>query len=311
MYECDGQMSIFDIFGSDTPMMTIDKPIRLIEMFSGYGSQAPALRELGANFEHHRAIEFDKYAMASYNAVHGTDFEVTDIRDVKGSDLEIVDTDKYTYLLTYSFPCTDLSVAGKGLGMSKGSGTRSGLLWEVERILQELVDDGIDLPQVLLMENVPQVHGKKNLADFESWCKFLESIGYTNFWIDMNAKNYGVAQNRNRTFMVSVLGDVKYEFPKAIPLTRVMKDYLEDEVEEKYYINNEKAQKLIATLIENGTLAQPQQGKIGYIEKGTGEHQTNQVFGKDGVSPCIDACQYKQPYKVCVDLSANEPSKKM
>lgn len=221
---------------------------------NGYGSQALALRELGANFEHYRVVEFDKYAVASYNAVHNTDFEVTDIRDVKGSDLEIVDTDKYAYLLTYSFPCTDLSVAGKGLGMAKGSGTRSGLLWEVERILQELVDDGIDLPQVLLMENVPQVHGKKNLADFESWCKFLESISYTNFCIDMNSKNYGVAQNRNRTFMVSVLGDVKYEFPKAIPLTRVMKDYLEDEVEERYYINNEKAQKLIATLIENGAL---------------------------------------------------------
>lgn len=254
MYECDGQMSLFDIWASDTPMMTIDKPIRLIEAFCGYGSQALALRELGANFEHYRAIEFDKYAMASYNAVHGTDFEVTDIRDVKGSDLGIVDTDKYAYLLTYSFPCTDLSVAGKGLGMSKGSGTRSGLLWEVERILQELVDDGIDLPQVLLMENVPQVHGKKNLDDFESWCKFLESIGYTNFWEDMNAKNYGVAQNRNRTFMVSALGDVKYEFPNAIPLTMVMKDYLEDDVDEKFYINNEKAQKLITTLIENGTL---------------------------------------------------------
>lgn len=221
---------------------------------NGYGSQALALRELGADFEHYRVVEFDKYAVASYNAVHGTDFEVTDIRDVKGSDLGIVDTDKYTYLLTYSFPCTDLSVAGKCLGMSKGSGTRSGLLWEVERILQELVDDGIDLPQVLLMENVPQVHGKKNIADFESWCKFLESIGYTNFWEDMNAKNYGVAQNRNRTFMVSVLGDVKYEFPKAIPLTRVMKDYLEDDVDEKFYIKNEKAQKLIDTLIENGTL---------------------------------------------------------
>ena len=221
---------------------------------NGYGSQALALRELGADFEHYRVVEFDKYAVASYNAVHNTDFEVTDIRDVKCSDLGIVDTDKYAYLLTYSFPCTDLSVAGKGLGMAKGSGTRSGLLWEVERILQELVDDGCDLPQVLLMENVPQVHGKKNMADFENWCKFLEGIGYTNFWEDMNAKHYGVAQNRNRTFMVSVLGNVKYEFPNPIPLTRVMKDYLEDEVEEKFYINNEKAQKLIATLIENGTL---------------------------------------------------------
>ena len=104
MYECEGQISLFDIFGSETPMMTIDKPIRLIEMFSGYGSQALALRELGANFEHHRAIEFDKYAMASYNAVHGTDFEVTDIRDVKGVDLGITNTDTYCYMLTYSFP---------------------------------------------------------------------------------------------------------------------------------------------------------------------------------------------------------------
>ena len=276
MYECDGQMNIFDVFGSHTPIMTIDKPIRLIEFFAGYGSQALALRELGANFEHYRAIELDKYAMAGYNAGHGTDFEVTDIRDVKGSDLGIVDTDKYTYLLTYSFPCTDLSVAGKGLGMSKGSGTRSGLLWEVERILQELVDDGIDLPQVLLMENVPQVHGKKNLADFESWCKFLESIGYHNFWEDMNAKNYGVAQNRNRTFMVSVLGDVKYEFPKAIPITRVMKDYLEDEVEEKYYINNEKAQKLIATLIENGTLpSRAEQSRLALTSQLTTQDELN------------------------------------
>lgn len=270
---------------------------------NGYGSQALALRELGANFEHHRAIEFDKYAMASYNAVHGTDFEVTDIRDVKGSDLGIVDTYKYTYLLTYSFPCTDLSVAGKGLGMSKGSGTRSGLLWEVERILQELVDDGTDLPQVLLMENVPQVHGKKNLADFEDWCKFLESIGYTNFWEDMNAKNYGVAQNRNRTFMVSVLGDVKYEFPKAIPLTRVMKDYLEDEVAEKFYINNEKAQKLIATLIENGTL----QGCVGNVNP-SGNGLNGNVYAGD-LAPTLTTNK-GEGSKICVDLSANEPSKK-
>jgi DNA (cytosine-5)-methyltransferase 1 len=209
--------------------------------------------------------------------------------------------------MTYSFPCQDLSVAGKQRGMTKGSGTRSGLLWEVERLLNEVEN----LPKVLLMENVPQVHGKKNMDDFQRWIQFLESKGYSNYWQDLNAKNYGVAQNRNRCFMVSILGSYRYEFPKPIELTKRMKDYLEDEVDEKYYINNEKAQKLIATLIENGALAQPQQGKIGYIEKGTGEHQTNQVFGKDGLSPCIDACQYKQPYKVCVDLSANEPSEKV
>ena len=266
-----------------------------------------ALRDLGADFEHYRVVEFDKYAIASYNAIHGTNFPTMDITKISGSDLGIVDTDKYCYIMTYSFPCQDLSVAGKQAGMTKGSGTRSGLLWEVERLLNEVEN----LPQILLMENVPQVHGKKNMEDFQRWIQFLENKGYSNYWQDLNAKNYGVAQNRNRCFMVSIFGNYRYEFPKPIELTKRMKDYLEDEVDKKYYINNEKAQNLIAALIENGTLAQPQQGKIGYIEKGTGEHQTNQVFGKDGVSPCIDSCQYKQPYKVCVDLSANEPSKKM
>ena len=104
------------------------------------------------------------------------------------------------------------------------------------------------------MENVPQVHGSKNMDDFQRWIEFLESKGYSNYWQDLNAKNYGVAQNRNRCFMVSILGNYKYDFPKPIELTKRMKDYLEDEVDEKYYINNEKAQKLIDTLIANGTI---------------------------------------------------------
>lgn len=134
--------------------------------------------------------------------------------------------------------------------MGKGTGTRSGLLWEVERLLNE-VDN---LPQVLVMENVPQVHGKKNIQDFEKWIQFLENKGYSNYWQDLNAKNYGVAQNRNRCFMVSILGKYKYEFPEPIELTKTMKDYLEDEVEDKYYINNEKADRLIRQLLDNGTL---------------------------------------------------------
>lgn len=97
----------------------IDKPVRLIELFAGVGSQAMALRNLGVNFEHHKVIEFDKYAIASYNAIHGTDFKTLDITKVKGGDLEITDTDKHCYIMTYSFPCQDLSVAGKMEGMSK------------------------------------------------------------------------------------------------------------------------------------------------------------------------------------------------
>lgn len=224
--------------------------IRLIELFGGIGSQAMALRDIGADFEHYRVVEFDKYAVKSYNAIHGTAFEPTDIRNVKGEDLGIVDTQTFTYLLTYSFPCQDLSLAGKQKGMTKGSGTRSGLLWEVERLLNETEN----LPQVLLMENVPQVHGTKNIDDFNKWIDFLKSKGYSNFWQDLNAKDYGVAQNRKRCFMVSILGNEVYEFPEPIKLNKCMKDYLEDEVDEKYYIKTEKAERLIADLYNRGVL---------------------------------------------------------
>lgn len=226
----------------------ITKPIRLIELFAGVGSQAMALRNLGANFETYKVVEFDKYAIASYNAIHGTNFPTLDITKIHASDLEIVDTDTYEYIMTYSFPCQDLSLAGKGRGMTKGDGTRSGLLWEVERILSECEV----LPQVLLMENVPQVHGKKNMGDFQKWIDFLESKGYSNYWKDLNAKDFGVAQSRNRCFMVSLLGNYAYEFPEPTALDKRMKDYLDDEVEDKYYLKTDKAAELVDKLLLNG-----------------------------------------------------------
>ena len=229
-------MTQLNMFDMEKKKFKIDKPIRLIELFAGIGAQAKALENLGVEFEHYRVCEFDKYAVKSYNAIHGTNFETSDIRDVKAEDLGICDTDKYCYILTYSFPCTDLSLAGKQMGMSKGSGTRSGLLWEVERLLKE----ADTLPQVLLMENVPQVHGKKAFDDWKDWLLFLESKGYSNYWADLNAKNYGVPQNRNRTFCVSLLGNYTYEFPKPFPLEKRLKDVLEDEVDEKYYLSDDK-----------------------------------------------------------------------
>lgn len=215
------QMHIFDC--CKVPLK-IDKPIRLIELFAGIGSQAKALSRLGADFEHYRVCEFDKYAIKSYNAIHGTDFTTSDITQISASDLGIVDTDKYCYIITYSFPCQDLSLAGKGKGMAKGDNTRSGLLWEVERLLNECDE----LPQILLMENVTQVHGKKNKEHFDEWIRFLESKGYSNYWKDLNAKNFGIPQNRNRCFMVSVLGNYTYEFPEEFPLELRLKDMLED-----------------------------------------------------------------------------------
>lgn len=139
--------------------------------------------------------------------------------------------------------------------MTKGSGTRSGLLWEVERLLHECDE----LPQVLLMENVPQIHGKKFIKDFESWLDSLSKMGYKTYWQDLNSKDYGVAQNRNRTFAVSFLDDVSFKFPEPFPLTKTMADYLEDDVDEKYYIDNEKAQELIRKLIISGELAKAEQ----------------------------------------------------
>lgn len=234
------QTSIFDFINHTPNTYKINKPIRLIELFAGIGSQAKALKNIGANFDHYKVVEFDKYAIASYNAIHGTNFTTKDITKIKGSDLEIVDTNKYCYIITYSFPCQDLSLAGKQAGMTKGSSTRSGLLWEVERLLNETKE----LPQILLMENVPQVHGKKNSQDFEKWIEFLQSKGYSNYWKDLNAKDYGIPQNRNRTFMVSILGSYEYEFPKPFELKLRLKDMLEDNVNEKWYLTEQQKENI-------------------------------------------------------------------
>lgn len=232
-----GQTSFFD--GSNP--LKITKPIRLIELFAGIGAQAKALENLGVNFEHYRICEFDKFAVASYNAVHGTNFETSDITKIHAEDLAVTETDKYCYIMTYSFPCTDLSSAGKQAGMSRDSGTRSGLLWQVERLLKEMEE----LPQILLMENVPEVVSDKNIKDFAEWIAFLDRLGYTSKYEILNAKNYGVPQNRERCFMVSWLGDFYYDFPPPQPLEIRLKDVLDDNVDEKYYLSEKATKKLV------------------------------------------------------------------
>ena len=229
-----GQMSWFE---GSTPLK-ITKPIRLIELFAGIGAQAKALENLGVPFEHYRVCEIDKHAVKSYNAVHGTEFGISDICQLHADDLGVVDTNQYTYILTYSFPCQDLSLAGRRKGMDKG--TRSGLLWEVERILDEMDE----LPQILLMENVPEVVGQKNIKHFAEWVGFLESKGYMNKWEILNAKDFDIPQNRARCFMVSWLGDHYYEFPQPVKRTRKLLDMLEDEVDETYYLSDEQVQTL-------------------------------------------------------------------
>ena len=309
-----------DLFSFSTPKFKIDKPIRLIELFAGIGSQAAALRNLGANFTHYRCVEWDKYAIASYNAVHGTNFETSDIQKIHADDLGIAETDKYCYIMTYSFPCQDLSLAGNQKGMQKGSGTRSGLLWEVERILDECTE----LPQVLLMENVPQVIGKKNIKDFQSWRSKLESLGYSNFVQLLNAKDYGIPQNRNRCFMVSILGDYHYTFPVKQKLELRLKDMLEDKVDEKYYLSDEMIKWFVANNEKqksngNGFRFEPverererseehrcerrpadaMQLSQGFIDRGTGEHQSNQVFSTGGLARTLQGeLEKRNPLKI-------------
>lgn len=195
------------------------------------------------DFEHYRICEFDKNAVLSYNAVHGTNFEPSDITKINASDLGVCDTDKYCYIMTYSFPCQDLSAAGMQRGMKKGSGTRSGLLWEVERLLTEMEER----PQILLMENVPQVISDKFIADFRQWLAFLQSIGYSSKYEVLNAKNYGIPQNRERCFMVSWQGDYYYDFPPPNLLKLRLKDLLEREVDQRYYLSDSAVEKLLYT----------------------------------------------------------------
>lgn len=294
------QTTIFDFI---YPKYKIIKPIRLIETFSGYGSQALALKYLGVEFEHWKTCEWAIKSIQAYKDIHFTDDtrnysevaskeeiqemlfkwgissnynepmtreqinrlseeqlrtifnnisatnNLVNIQDVKGEDLAIVNKDEYEYILTYSFPCQDLSLAGKGKGMADTT-TRSGMLWEVERILTECKELN-QLPQILLMENVPQVHGSDNVEHFNKWQLALERLGYKSYFQDLIATDYGIPQTRNRCFMVSILGDYSYSFPQKIPLKLKLKDMLEDNVDEKYYIDDDLLQHIIKTKKEH------------------------------------------------------------
>ena len=201
--------------------------LRVFEAFAGYGSQSIALRNLGIEYEVVAISEIDKYAIKAYEAIHGPANNLGDICKINPS--EIPDHD----LFTYSFPCQDLSVAGKQAGLGKG--TRSGLLYECEKVIEA------KKPKYLLLENVKNLVGKKFKPQFDEWLAYLESLGYTNYWKILNAKDYGVPQNRERVFVVSILGEHEpYEFLKPIKLNKYVKDILENTVDNKYYLGKTK-----------------------------------------------------------------------
>lgn len=199
--------------------------MRILELFSGYGSQALALENLGIDFTSDIS-EIDKYAIQAYNQIHGETHNWGDITKIDESKLPYYD------LITYSSPCQDFSTAGLQRGGDKGTGTRSSLLWECERIIRAVK------PKYLLMENVKNLVGKKHKHNFIKWLTVLEDLGYQNFWQVLNAKDYGVPQNRERVFVVSILGGGQYLFPNRIKLKKKLKDILEPVVDEKYYLSD-------------------------------------------------------------------------
>ena len=218
--------------------MTKEK-ITVNELFSGIGAQRKAFERLGIPHEVVGISEIDKYAIQSYEAIFGETRNYGDICTTPRLD--------YADLWTYSFPCVDISVAGNQKGISEG--TRSGLLYQVQRLLEVAKKEGT-LPKYLLLENVKNLVGKKFKSQFDNWLFYLDQLGYDTYWQVLNAKNYGIPQNRERVFAVSIRKDLNqtFEFPKAKVLTKRLADILEDEVDEKYYISQEKVLNLIKTL---------------------------------------------------------------
>lgn len=266
--------------------------MRVLELFAGYGSQALALENLGIDFTSDIS-EIDKYAIQAYNQLHGDTYNWGDITKIDETKLPYYD------LITYSSPCQDFSVAGLQKGGDAGSGTRSSLLWECERIIRAVK------PKYLLMENVKNLVGKKHIHNFIRWLQVLEMMGYQNYWQVLNAKDYGVPQNRERVFVVSILGCGQYLFPNPIKLEKRLKDVLEPVVNEKYYLSSKIIEGFLKRTeqqkqIKGGYIFQPSDGDcVGKTITGCNDNritdnyiciggmQKHQSITTDGVSTCL------------------------
>lgn len=202
--------------------------MKILELFAGIGACSTALKRIGIDLEIVDAVEIDKYAMASFNAIHGTNFEVQDIVEY---DKVFEDLD----LITHGSPCQDFSVAGKQAGGDLGSGTRSSLMYETIRIV------GQNRPKYVLWENVKNILSKKHKHNFDKYIETLETLGYNSYYQVLNAKYYGIPQNRERIYTISIRKDIdkgNFVFPQKEELKLRLKDMLEDEVEEKYYLKD-------------------------------------------------------------------------
>ena len=231
--------------------------LKVLELFGGIGACSKALERLGIDYEIADYVEIDKYAVKSFNAIHNTDFEPQDIC-TWDKDIEVD-------LIMHGSPCQDFSLAGKQAGGDKDSGTRSSLMYETIRIVEKLK------PKYVIWENVKNLLSKKHRHNFDAYLETMEQLGYKNYYQVLNAKDYGIPQNRERVFTVSIKDDSgirkgaflgtfyledyeanNFEFPPKQELKLKLKDMLEDEVDEKYYLS-EKMIKYISADNEKWT----------------------------------------------------------
>lgn len=280
--------------------------------FSGYDSQCLALNRADIDYELVGWSEIDKFAIKAHNALfpQWTDRNFGDISKIDWNMVPDFD------LFTYSSPCQDFSNAGKMQGGEKGSGTRSSLLWECEKAIRA------KMPKYLLMENVANLVSKKFIGTFQNWLNILSELGYTNYYQVLNAKDYGVPQNRKRVFVVSILNGIQpYYFPKAIETDIRVKDILEENVNESYYLSD----KYLQTFYKTGKVLKGMSGVVGDPEQLAHTLTTNKGEGAkiavtyqqqleprtDGCSNTITTVQKDnliiEPDKVVAALRGREP----
>ena len=230
--------------------------------------------------------EIDKYATTSYCAIHNIDEELN-LGDITGiEETRMKDFD----LITYGFPCQDISLSGKQKGFTdkEGNKTRSGLFFDALRIIEE------KKPKIAIAENVKNLTSKKFQKEFDIVLTSLNEAGYNNYWKVLNAKDFGIPQNRERVFIVSIRKDIDngmFEFPNGFELKLRLKDMLEDEVDEKYYLSDEMINKLVIKESFGDVK------EIGYIKKSENgkKHQSNIVYDPDLISRTLQASDYKCP----------------
>lgn len=290
--------------------------MRILELFAGIGACSKALERIGIDVEIVDAVEIDRYAIASFNAIHGTDFEV---QDIKEWNKDIGDID----LITHGSPCQDFSIAGKQAGGDLGSGTRSSLMYETIRIVGKI------RPKYVLWENVKNILSKKHKHNFEAYIETMNILGYNSYYKVLDAKDYGVPQHRERVYTVSIRKDIdngNFVFPEPMKLKLRLKDVLEDEVEEKYYLSekmlnffykNEQIQKekgngfrfgvsdgnVVAKSVTTRAGSRMDDNFIkcvrigGIFDTEKSKHQAGSVYDKEGLSPTLDVMQggWRQP----------------